>query len=626
LIINQNGTALTVTEPTPASSRQWKYSTVRGGPYTQTIAGATGISYIPNFPDWGTYFVVCESTKGAVVYTSNEVIINVPVFSEQTGSNIIGLEYGSVVWGDYDNDGDLDILISSERVDARIYRNDNGIFTDINAGLAGRGPADWGDYDNDGDLDILLTGDPRIYRNDNGVFTDISATLPSVSWGGSVAWGDYDNDGDLDIFLAGGGNSGAISKICQNDNGVFTDINAELTGVYYSSVAWGDYDNDGDLDLLLTGYNNEWVPISKLYRNDGGAFTDILAGLAGASEGSVAWGDYDNDGDLDILLTGYDNNYIPIAKIYRNDNGVFPDINAGLMSIASGSAAWGDYDNDGDLDILLSGYNSTAGIISKIYRNDSGVFNDINAGLRGVRYCSLAWGDYDNDSDLDILMGGQSSSGYFTYIYRNNITSANTIPATPSNLQATLGSNKVTLSWNKSTDSKTPQNGLTYNLYIGKTPATVNRKSPMASLPDGYRRIVQNGKIQKNTWPIKNLPAGTYYWSVQAIDNSFAGSAFASEGTFTVPFSNSISPVAEQILAINQNGVGLTVAESPAPASRQWKYSTVRGGPYNQTITVATGTSYLYKQRSKNKCACLFGTDRYQPDRRPIFFSLLGRL
>ncbi len=98
---------------------------------------------------------------------------------------------------------------------------------------------------------------------------------------------------------------GCVSKVYRNDGlRSFTDIGADLTGVHASSVAWGDYDNDGDLDILLTG-DSISGGLSSVYRNDGGGtFTDIRAALTGVLFGSVAWGDYDNDGDLDILFTG----------------------------------------------------------------------------------------------------------------------------------------------------------------------------------------------------------------------------------------------------------------------------------------------------------------------------------
>jgi len=103
-----------------------------------------------------------------------------------------------------------------------------------------------------------------------------------------------------------------------------------LTGAYRGAAAWGDYDNDGDLDLLLTGFMNPGL-ISKIYRNNGGSFNDIGAGLPSVQNGAVAWGDYDNDGDLDLLLTG-DTGSAPISKVYRNDGGSFIDLNAALIA------------------------------------------------------------------------------------------------------------------------------------------------------------------------------------------------------------------------------------------------------------------------------------------------------
>ena len=229
-------------------------------------------------------------------------------------------------------------------------------------------------------------------------FTDIGAGLPGGA-GGSAAWGDYDNDGDLDILLAGFTGSGYISRVYRNDGAdTFTDIGAGLSGVAYSSAAWGDYDNDGDLDILLTGDTGSGR-ISRVYRNDGeDTFTDIGAGLPGVYYSSVAWGDYDNDGDLDILLTG-DTGSGYISRVYRNDGAdTFTDIVAGLPGVARSSVAWGDYDNDGDLDILLTGFTGSGSRISRVYENDSGAFTDSSAGLPGVWLSSVAWGDYDNDA------------------------------------------------------------------------------------------------------------------------------------------------------------------------------------------------------------------------------------
>ena len=220
---------------------------------------------------------------------------------------------------------------------------------------------------------------------------------------GDTDWGDYDNDGDLDLLAVAG--ELIVSKVFQNNGGNFSDIHAGLIQVANGSVAWGDYDNDGDLDILLTGIDYDQVEVCKIYQNNDGLFDDINAGLLGVNYGSSAWGDYDNDGDLDIVITGTNFSIGSVTRIYRNDDGVFTDMVAGPINVEEGCANWGDYDNDGDLDILLTGGTSGGGK-AIIYRNDGGVFTDIHAGLLGVTKSGAAWGDYDNDGDLDILILG----------------------------------------------------------------------------------------------------------------------------------------------------------------------------------------------------------------------------
>jgi len=491
-------------------------------------------------------------------------------FTEQTGISLTGVYNSSVAWGDYDNDGDLDILLTgitgSSAYVSKIYRNngDNSFTEQTGISLTGVGHCSvaWGDYDNDGDLDILLTGYSssewisKIYRNDGSdSFTEQTViSLPGVE--GSVAWGDYDNDGDLDILLTGRSSNGYISKIYRNNgNNSFTEqTGINLTGVTWSSVAWGDYDNDGDLDILLTGDTGSGS-ISKIYRNNGNnSFTEQTGiSLKGVYLSSVAWGDYDNDGDLDILLTGYG----LVSKIYRNNgnNSFTEQTGISLTGVDHSSVAWGDYDNDGDLDILLTGDSGSSIYISKIYRNNgnNSFTEQTGISLTGVGRSSV-WGDYDNDGDLDILLTGEFGGGV-SKIYRNNNLTPNSVPTAPSGLTTSVTDSNATFSWNKSTDTETPQNGLTYNLYVSTTPGGCQVKSPMANSSSGYRRVVQLGNTNHcNSYTLKELPDGNYYWSVQAIDNAFAGSPWAAEGSFkidttppTVPWNLTATPGNQQV-------------------------------------------------------------------------------
>ena len=323
-----------------------------------------------------------------------------------------------------------------------------------------------------------------------------------------------------------------VSKLYKNNgDGTFTDQpSIVLTGVSHSSVAWGDYNDDGYVDILLTGYSTT-EPVSEIYKNNGdGSFTKQTSiSLTGVSDGSVAWGDYNNDGNLDIILAGNTDSE-KVSKIYKNngDETFSEQTSISLTGVYDGSVVWGDYNNDGTLDILLTGYTGND-IISKIYKNNGdGTFSEQKSiYLTGMASSSVAWGDYDNDGDLDILLTGLAWSNDtgvpVSKIYKNNNIELNTIPAAPKNLNSTVNDSTVIFSWDSSIDNETPKDGLQYNLVIGSSLNEVNILSPMSDRKSGFRRVVRLGNSQTNSWKINNLSKGKYYWSVQAIDGAFAG-------------------------------------------------------------------------------------------------------
>jgi len=375
-----------------------------------------------------------------------------------------------------------------------------------------------------------------VYRNDGGTFitdTVASAVLTEVQFG-SVAWGDYDNDGDLDILLTGQASSGYVSEVYRNDGGTFitdTVASAVLTGVYRGSVAWGDYDNDGDLDILLTGLDNDDIRVSKVYRNNGnGTFTDIGAGLTGVNRGSVAWGDYDNDGDLDILLTGQDNDDIRVSKVYRNDGGTFEEDTAAsdvLTGVSHSSVAWGDYDNDGDLDILLTGWGNSSGYVSKMYRNDGGTFTDTVASdvLTAVRTSSVTWGDYDNDGDLDILLTGNNHVArvvYVSEVYRNDDCADLSISKSVDPATANPG-DPITYTI---TFSNAGQNIASGVVITDIVPVSVTNTSVISS---GVAITQTNVGVVTYTWEVQDLAAD----QVGVITITGQLSATLAAGTFT---------------------------------------------------------------------------------------------
>ena len=196
--------------------------------------------------------------------------------------------------------------------------------------------------------------------------------------------------------------------------------------------------------------------------------------------------------------------------------------------------AWGDYDNDGDLDIALSGW-AWSGNHCIVYANDGGVFRDVGAPLEGLAYGSLAWGDVDGDGDLDLLAAGSNGTGERTRLYRNDSERADTPPSAPGHLRAERDGDRLILSWSPARDAETPQPSLSYNLRAGTTPGGSQICSPLSSAADGYRSVVGYGNAQTGTsWSLR-IPAGVdpVYWTVQAVDAAFVGSPFASEHTYS---------------------------------------------------------------------------------------------
>jgi hypothetical protein len=572
---------VTVNLGTPPYTFAWSTIPVQT---TRTVSGLTA----------GSYTVTVTDSDGSTV-SSSTTVSDPQTFEKLTGGfPIQQVTAGAVGWGDYDNDGDLDFVLTGLNTSnvpiARIYRNyGNGLFVDMSmTSLTGvrNSAVAWEDYDNDGDIDLLIVGHTgsqylsRIYRNNgNNTFTAMTGiSLTGVAYG-SVKWGDYNNDGRSDILLTGYSGTGYVSKIYKNNgaNSFSEQSGIILTGVSGSSVGWEDYDKDGDLDILLTG-NNGASFFSKIYRNNANnTFTEQTgAGLPGINNGVVAWGDYDNDGFPDILLSGQ-NTSGNISHIYKNNgNNTFTQVTgAGLIGVNYASADRGDYNSDGLLDILLTGSTGSFTPASKVYRNNgNGTFTE-ETGLpvTSVMSSAVEWADYDNDGDLDFLLTGSSSGEAVTEIYTNRLCNPNTPPESPVSLSASTSGYDLTLIWSKATDLQTPQDGLTYNVYVGTSPGAIGKKSPMSQLSDGYRRVVQRGNTgQVNSYTLKGLAPGTsWYWGVQALDNCYTGSAFATGVPVVVPFMSLTTVVTDvSCRGENDGAIDLSVNNGAAPYTYLW--------------------------------------------------------
>jgi hypothetical protein len=250
---------------------------------------------------------------------------------------------------------------------------------------------------------------------------------------------------------------------------------------------------------------------------------------------------------------------------------IFADMGSlGMPGVENSSVAWGDYDNDGKLDILLTGYAYAAGssnYIAKVYHNNgNGTFTEnTSAGLPGVYDGSVAWGDYDSDGKLDVLLTGITGSGSsITKVYHNLASTADRAPDAPTGLAAApLSPTSVRLSWAAPTDDQTPASGLSYDLRVGTAPGASDVVGLMADASTGERRLAQRGSIQATSWTLSNLAPDTrYYWSVQAVDGALAGSGFANEGTFITDVAPPTVSLTAPALTNSMPSVTVTASDS----------------------------------------------------------------
>jgi hypothetical protein len=328
----------------------------------------------------------------------------------QTGTIGVGNFPWEVHSGDFDSDGDIDLVVANSVTNtiSVLKNNGAGVFSLSTSVGAGSSPYNFetGDLDGDGDLDLIVSsygsGSVTILKNDGaGTFT-LTSSVGGVSTPQGITIRDFDGDGDLDFAVVKLG-SNTVSIFKNDGSGIFILSSNILVGSGPRLTVSGDFDSDGDLDIAVTNAGTNTVSI--LNNNGTGVFTESTVG-AGINPYGITTGDLDNDGDLDLAVTNVNSSSFSILN--NNGLGVFILSSSVGVGINPHYITSGDFDGDGDIDLAVT--NQLSNIVSITKNNGTGTFSVPTSIGVGSRPFGITTGDFNNDGVLDIATANGSSN------------------------------------------------------------------------------------------------------------------------------------------------------------------------------------------------------------------------
>ena len=470
--------------------------------------------------------------------------------------------HGGTTWGDFDGDGDLDLLLTGQNAGEPLtwLMLNQGRENDVLKFHIMTGPfqqvlyskGSFADIDGDGDLDALVTGSrtatfPYVPATDLYRLGGLAPVerienhgLPQLH-SADMAWADMDADGDQDVVMLGTtADDEPLTVIGYNQgNGTFESHTDLLPAISYGDVALGDIDGDLDVDVVLSGASANGF-VTLVLRNEGDSFAPINASFPEVAFSSVDLGDFDGDADLDLVVSGgrvSERLFEGVLEIWSNIGGSFSKSDHELSGVLAGDVTWGDYDQDGDLDLLVQGAEAAIGSrTARVWRNDGAGGFVASTFLVGSIFADTEFGDLDGDGDLDLIATGRSSLGpSFTNIYENQRQVIPPLPGVPQSLASDVSGQTVLLSWLPPANQDAVNLMTTYNVRVGTSPGASNVVSALADATSGRRWVSAPGNASVlDQMLLDNLEDGTYFWSVQSVNNAFLASPFSAEGTFTI--------------------------------------------------------------------------------------------
>ncbi|HOK81056.1 MAG TPA: FG-GAP-like repeat-containing protein, partial [bacterium] len=435
-------------------------------------------------------------------------------FQQAITANLPQLGNSIIACADYDNDSYPDVAIYgyNPQTDSnilKIYRNNgNNTFSDTAINLSHQEIIDmcWIDYDNDGKMDLTLSTENNVFLYKNCGNNNFGLYVQPLEITGSLSCADYDKDGWIDLLVSGTYKT-AIYK--NTGDGIFVETYSDFPGLRQASIAWADYDNDGNIDLALSGRLEDYTPFTGIYKNNGNNnFTYVETQITPVFAGSIVFADINNDGYRDLVMTGrtedefstrYLGNYPNCSIVYLNDrHGNFFNAMAELLGVSiadmtcipdyNNTLAVIDYDNDGDNDIFLSGTNTYM-----YTTTPSHIYTGIQKSLIANNEWDISNTPAQPPSNLSAIAGWENGS--------------------------------IVLQWQPGTDSETPSAGLYYHVRVGTATGSDNIVSSINGLIYPGQVILQDTKflltgLAPGTyyWSVQTIDAGMKVsaWSAES--------------------------------------------------------------------------------------------------------------
>lgn len=458
---------------------------------------------------------------------------------EEISSNINNFYYATSDVADYDNDGDLDILIcgaidtsgsgSADTSFCQLYTNEAGVYsTDQNFAVNSLhlGDVAFIDIDNDGLKDVVITGQNYndittfylyVYKNTGNGFELVQTENGSIY--STIDVVDYNFDGKQDFILNGVDSNGQNAYLFTNTNGQFESESLNIGGTQNGHIRVTDLNNDLQPDVIVMGIDNTFTEVLTVYLNIDGVLTQSQS-LANIYNGSFNLADFNADGALDIVVSGSNQalDYEPSLKVFFNDGlGQFTEVfdAAGVENFSGvNSIEVGDLNNDGYYDFIISGDADYESVVRSFFYEPGTATFVASETLDGIHPLGapsdLQLFDFDGDDKLDLLSTGFDSADEdfrsFTKLFKNTTEESNQKPTAPASLDAQFDGSIISFQWNGATDDKSPEAALLYYFRAGTSPGA----SDIASY-----------KVTSNKWKLvlEDIPTDLY-WSVSSIDAS----------------------------------------------------------------------------------------------------------